>query len=236
MKNQYKVTVIVMFLAIFVLTFLFYHSVIVSTISMAGGIFFISYIKGIFVEKKKQRMEEEFKEFLYTVSSIYSVGKSLDVAVATACDEMIEEGGSKELKEELVTIKRELAMNVKLEDIFDSIFEKYEIDSIRLFVELLRTEKRQGTSLRKIIDDVLLMITEKVEVRKELDIITTQKRYEFFIMLSFVPLMILYLLFISEQFSLYMYHTIEGRVVMTISFGIYIASMLIGKQIVDIKI
>ena len=220
----------------FILGHIFFNSFILSAILSGSSLFSIRYLRknnNIFMKKK---IEEEFKIFIYAIASSMSVGKSFENAVKESFESVQKELEVFLLEEDLMNIVMAFETNMNINAAFGQLSEKYAIESIHQFSKVIQVTVRQGGSVQSVVEKTVRMIDEKNNVEKELEVIITQKKFELYMLLSFVPLMILYLRLVSENFRPLMYGTLQGRFIMLIGVFLYVISALIGRRIVNIQI
>lgn len=235
---QYRWLIIQILLCfiIFIVSLLFFNSIIISVALSMTALSLKPQIQKFNTSKLNKRRENEFMMFVYSLSSMLSVGKSFEHAFRESVIELAKEKNYYIILEDLRHVCMCFDINMSISESLKQLANMYKIESILNFSNIVELAILQGGSLEDIIDKTVTMIQERDEVEKELDVIITQKRFELIVMLSFVPLMIIYLRTVSGGFYAAMYGTVKGRIIMTICLGMYILSGYIGKKIVDIKV
>ena len=110
------------------------------------------------------------------------------------------------------------------------------MEEISNFAEILAYAKRSGGNLIQIIKTTTDTISEKIDVKREINTIITAKQLEQNIM-NYVPLgIILYMRLTSPEMFVKVYGNAAGITVMTICLLIYFAARVIAEKIVDIKV
>jgi len=218
------------------ITFLFFDSWVVSSISAILAVGFKSPLKKQCYQKELKKIEQEFMSFIYAVSSILSIGRSFNRAVILSIQELQKENSSCLLKRDFEQILILVEANCNPDELFDVFANKYCIESMINFSKIIKIALKQGSSLNKVIENTVMMIDAKMDVEKELEVIIAQKKFELIILLTFLPLIIVYLKGVSQNFSETMYETFIGRIVMLFCLCIYVLSGLLGKRIVDIHV
>jgi len=220
----------------FCITFLFFNSILVSSFSSAASFFFVRPLKNSSNQRLLKRRENEFMVFIYSLSSAISVGKSFESAFSLSVNELKYEGSVFLLLPDLEEVCHCFDMNMSVYDSLSRLSIKYPIESVLNFTKIIELAIIQGGSIEEIIDGTIKMIQEKNDVEKELEVIITQKKFELMVLLSFVPMMIIYLRIISSSFSSTMYDTFTGKCIMFICLCLYGISGYFGKKIVDIQV
>lgn len=234
--NQWMFMLPLIILSIFVISILFFNSILVTIMSCISSFLFINPLKKLHNQKLLKRRENEFMIFIYSLSSLISIGKSFESAFATSVVEMKNEGSVYILLSDLEHVMVCFEMNMSITDSLSILTSKYPIETILNFSKIIEIAILQGGSLESIIEATVMMIREKNDVENELEVIITQKKFELIILLSFVPLMILYLRIVTSDFSRLMYGSLSGKGIMFVCLLLYLASGYIGKKIVNIKV
>lgn len=87
-----------------------------------------------------------------------------------------------------------------------------------------------------IIQNTVVQISGKIDVKREIDTLLAAKKYEFKIM-SVIPYAIIaYMQLSFPEFMSYLYGNVIGIGVMTICLGIYAGAYVLGAKIVDIEV
>lgn len=234
--NQWMFMLPLIILAIVVISFLFFNSIILTLFSVIGSIIMIKPMKKIHNQKLLKRRENEFMIFIYSLSSLLSIGKSFESAFSISVDEMKKEGSVYILLEDLEQVTVCFELNMSITDALSTLTSKYPIETILNFSKIVEIAIAQGGSIESIIESTVSMIREKNDVENELEVIITQKKFELIILLSFVPLMILYLRIVTTDFTKSMYGSLSGKGIMFICLLLYLVSGYIGHKIVNIKV
>lgn len=233
---RWLVILIACLFALFSLAMLFFDSLILSVVTTGFGLFMTPKVRAFNHQYLNRRIESEFITFIFSLSSFIGVGRSFEHAFTLSVQEMEKESGHFLLLKELRRISMTFDMNLSVGEAMGQLAEKYPVETILHFSHVCEKVLHKGGSLERVIEMSIQMVREKVEVEKELDVIITQKRFELIILLSFVPLMILYLRVVSGSFADLMYETLMGRGLMFICLLLYLLSGYIGRQIIDIEV
>ncbi len=221
---------------LFGLGFLFFNSYLIALLTAGLGSLYIKGIKSYTRQSYFKQIEKDFVTFIYSLASYIGVGRSFEHSFQQSILEMEKDKGNYPLLEDLKKVQLSFEVNLSIGEAMKQLSSRYPVETILHFTYICERMIVTGGSLEEVIDMTIQMIRQKVEVEKELELIVTQKRFELLIMLSFVPLMILYLRSVSGSFYEMMYQTISGRMMMTIALFLYLASGYFGKRIIDIEI
>ena len=114
--------------------------------------------------------------------------------------------------------------------------ERTDLAEIQEFADIFAIARRSGGNLTEIIYETAATISEKIDVEKEIQVLTSAKRLEQNIM-SVVPFaIILYVSVTSEGYFDVLYTTAVGRIVMTGCFAVYATAYMLGVKITKIQV
>ena len=107
------------------------------------------------------------------------------------------------------------------------------INDIYDFVEVFAIAKRRGGDFGKIIKNTADIISDKIEVKREITTMISAKRLEQSIM-NVVPFaIILYINFTSPGFFDPLYHNFLGIVIMSVLLAVYMAALFLADRIIQ---
>ena len=217
--------------------FLFYRSFIVFGIL---GCFYPIYRKKIEKKHIKQRQQilcREFKDAIQCVAAALAAGYSIENAFHEAYVEMkLQYGAEGLMTEELKYMNRSISLNVPLEELLQEFASRSGLEDVQSFCEVFIFAKRSGGDFIGIIHMTSNRIAEKNELMDEIQTEIAGKRMEQKIM-NMMPLFIL--AYVDLSFGDYldlMYHSLIGRVVMTVCMLVYLAAYFLSEKIMDIQV
>jgi len=191
----------------------------------------------IFLKEEKWRLNLEFKEGIASLSAALEAGYSAENAFIEACSDLIKTGYDKSLiLKEFQYITNQIKLNVPVEKALVEFGERTGIEDIISFSNVFNTAKRTGGDLIQVIGITSKIISEKIELKRDIKTMITAKRLEANIM-KMVPLFILiYLSISSPGFLAPLYHNLLGVIVMTIFLIAYLAAFHMIDKIIDIEV
>lgn len=236
-KKEWGMNSVVGLAYFFIMGMIFYSNVVLSIIACIGIIFYMKEQKKLAIKKRKALLREQFREAMYVLSSALSAGRSVEQAfMQTLKDLGIMYDDQTDIIKELTLIVHKLNINETIESALSDFAERSDIEDIDNFTSVFIMAKRSGGDLIRIIKETTNMISEKMEIQKEIDILVVQKQYEQKVLSFVIPGMIVFFQMTSPEFLGPLYTTLKGRVVMTVALTLYVVSSKIGKKIVDIEI
>lgn len=220
-----------------VVGYLFYDNI------WAGLIFFpyiIYHVKRglkIWERKRQEKTAVEFKDGMQAVVSALTAGYSIENSFREAIGEMELLYGKKTIiYDGFSRIIFRLNLNANMEEAFDEFAKECKVEEISSFSEILSYAKRSGGNLIQIIKNTTDTISEKIDVKREINTIISARQLEQTIM-NYVPLgIILYMRFTSAEMFQKVYGNIAGIILMTVCLMVYFVARIIAEKIVDIRV
>lgn len=218
--------------------FLFYGTVWIFVLAIPVAFFYPRIYRKGKIEKRRNRLTEQFKEMLYALSSAMQSGKSIEVAFFDIYRDlqMLYPDESTEIMCEARNIITNLNAGVPLEAVLDNFAQRAHLEDISNFVDIYKTTKRMGGNLVGVMRSTADSITEKADVQQEIDVAIASAKMEQRV-LSVVPVGVLLMVrFLSPEYMENIYGDPFGIVISTISLAIFIFSAFVGTKITDIDI
>ena len=235
--TEYLKAVLLGILLIAMVSYLFYGTFLGAILLSPYLIRYMKSWEKQMIQKKKQVFQLQFKEAIEALSAALNVGYSVENAIREAYDDI----RLLYRKEELIVrefryMVRQLDMNVTMEAVLNAFAVRTEDEEVRTFVDVFSMAKRGGGDMIGIIRNAVYQIGEKIDVKREIDLIMAAKKLEFKVM-SLVPFaMICYIKLSFPEFVDVLYGNSLGIGVMTVCLIIYVASFEIGKRIVEVEV
>lgn len=140
------------------------------------------------------------------------------------------------INQELKQITYGLKMNQTIEAVLRGFAERTKIEDIETFAEVVSISKRSGGDIIKVISHTAKMISDRVEVKRQIVTLTAGKQFEVKIM-SQVPIgIIFYMKLFSGDIMKVMYHNMAGISIMTVLLGLYALAYFLSIRIVEIEL
>lgn len=225
------------FLVVSILSILFYRS-IMGIIILSPLIYFYRKSRArALLKDRKWKLNLEFKDGIIALSAALEAGYSAENAFEEAYKDLgrIYSENAMILRE-FTYIINQIRMNFTVEKALGDFAERTGIEDILSFSEVFSTAKRTGGDLINVIKITGNIISDKIEVKREIITLITAKRLEANIM-KFTPLIILvYLSVTSPGFLDPLYHNVLGIIIMTFFLVCYLGAFLITDKIVAIEV
>lgn len=220
-----------------VIDYLFYRNLWVMLLSIPVVFFVFKFKRKERINERKKNLNYHFRDALNALSVAVQAGYSAENALR-ACTRDLERlyPPESDILKEFHYMEGQLKVSVPLEELFLAFGERSHVEDIQNFAAVFHTAKRTGGDLDKIIQTSARMLTDKIDVKKEIETTLAAKKAEQMIM-SFMPVGILaYLNLTSPGFLDVMYGNVFGICAMSVCLAIYGVSYWMGRKIVAIKV
>ena len=203
-------------------SYLFYRNVWITCVAGAGAMVYGVYsCRGQWRKRQSGRMIVEFREMLQGISAALQAGYSIENALEeSGKDLQILYGQQSMLLPYIREMTGQIRLNQSVEEVFSQFARTVCLEDVDRFAQTLRTAKRTGGNFIGITKMTADRISEKLEVKREIDSMIAGKQMEASIM-RIIPLgMIGYFWLCSPGFLDVLYQG-AGRVVMTVLLLVY---------------
>ncbi len=232
MTNAVQVATYIVLIAI-----AFYNSMLLLVITLPLSVVIPFFQKTELIKKRKEKLLNEFKDFLRILKSFLEASYSVENSFALSIKEMtMLHGKDSMMVKELRSIVAQLKLNKPIDKVFKKFADKTHVEDIIDFSEVFIISKLHGGNISKIISNTINVINDKIEVKIEIDTVTASKRFEQKLMNLLPFLIIIYMNISSSSFLMPLYTTITGRLLMTFALVVYFISVKISKNILDIEV
>ena len=216
-------------------SYFFYRS-IWACIFLSPGIWFYRKEKQKRLwKKRKERLEEEFKDTLLAIQTNLQSGYSIENAFLESYHYVIGIfGSSSDMAKELVWIKKGLGNGDTLEHLLLDLGNRCPDSAMEDFANIFSVLSRTGGNWNEIIAKIVGQIMQRIELHEEINILIHGKKMESR-MMCIIPFFILfYMDTTSKGYFAVMYHNILGVCIMTICMVAYVFAFIMAEKITEI--
>lgn len=193
--------------------------------------------KRYLIQKRKDKLIDEFSECLYSVSSSVKAGYSIENAFIEAKRDMKMFYGEKSLMaSEIDIIRNGLRARNNIEDLIYDLGVRSQIEEIDLFSDVLRCAKRNGGNITEVLTETADRIRERICVDNEIKIILAEKILELRIMEAVPFFILVYLEVTSRGYFNCLYQDVKGRLFMTLCLAIYIVAVYLSEKMMRVRL
>lgn len=223
---------------IYFLVYLFYKSHLFSLILSLAAFAWPSIENKKVIKKRRNELNLQFKDMLYSLHSSLSAGKSVELAFVGAVDDLaiLYPSPDTYIIMEAIYIVRKLEMNETIESALDDFAYRSGIEDVQSFAEVLRICKRTGGNIADAIKRTTSIINDRIEIKQDIDTMLARKNFERKV-LNIMPVIMLVLLSATAGDYINPVYTVPiGRIVMSIAALLITISYFISKKIMDIDV
>lgn len=215
---------------------MFYESILISFLFTPLSVFYVKKRKEEKIAERKWKLNLQFKEGLIALLGALNAGYSIENAFAAAAKDLQFLYEKEEpIVWEFEYIVAGLRMNQNVEELLMDLARRSKVEDIETFAEVFSVCKRTGGDLIMIISAALETISDKVEIKRQIETLTAAKKLEAKIM-SMVPLgIIAYMKIFSGGLLDPLYDNFLGRFIMTGLLIGYLAAYEMSRKIVEIE-
>jgi tight adherence protein B len=235
--TEYAIALVLAAVIMFLIGYIFYRSIFLALILTPISLFYPKIRIKQIIKKRKRELKLQFKDALQSLSASLHAGKSFESAMKNAItDLMIQYDPEAYIIREFEVIIRRLESNETVESAFNEFAGRSKLEEIQNFAEILEICKRTGGNLITAIKSSTEIIADKIEVLNDIGSILAEKKLEQNI-LSIMPIAMISMLSLSaSDFMLPVFTETIGRIVMTISMGLFATAYFIAEKITNIEV
>lgn len=224
--------------SLFLLGYLFYKNILISSVLTLASRPFQSVWEQYLAERRREALSVQFRDLLYGLSASVSAGRQLPEALKEA-GAQLEECYGKE-----AVLCREVSYMTKSidesrqepESLLKQFAERSRTVEIRQFVQICAICRRTGGDMERIIGKTAAVLMEKLAVKREIQMVTAQKRLEARILTAMPIAMVLALNLLSPDYLSALYAGFGGRLIMTAALAGIAAAYGLCQKITEIDV
>ncbi|MDO4324697.1 MAG: type II secretion system F family protein [bacterium] len=223
---------------LWVLGYIFYRSLPLSCVLALLSLKFPKYQTQVLMKKRKQKLNQQFKDMLYSLSSAVSAGNSVERGFALALDDMMNQYADPNayIVKELELIVSKLSLGQNIEEILLDFGQRSGLEDIVTFANIFEISKRTGGNLVRIIRQTTDTIADKIEIESEIDTMLSGKKMEQKVLVAMPIFLVFVLTQTTEGFMTPIFTTLGGRMIATFSLLLIAISYFWSKKITDIQV
>lgn len=183
------------------------------------------------LSKRKAELTLEFLEKMRDVASFLSVGKSLNNALQEASSS----GNiSKVMQRELEQVRRDVYTGQKESDAFMAMYDRLQIEDIRIYAETLKTFEESGGNLIQVMKANDKFATSKLEIRNEQNIFAEGQKSSQKVVIGVPLAMIVGFFLFNPSFFGDFYSTLVGQIIAIVCVTVLIIGVVLSNQLARI--
>jgi tight adherence protein B len=200
--------------------FLGAHSILLAVI---GGIFGI-FVPGMYVRSRQAKRLQKFNDQLPDMLNLVVNGLRAGYSTMQAMESVSKEMPSP-ICDEFRRVVQEMQLGISMEASLDNLLRRIPSDDLDLVITAINVQREVGGNLAEILDTISHTIRERIRVKGEIRVLTTQTMYSGR-MLSLMPVAVIFILYLLNREYMMEFFKPESGVCGFIALGL--AALLIG--------
>ena len=206
------------------------------TVGIIAGIMFIPIRTNQIIAKRKKTLNSQFRDMLEAFTISLGAGKNVvDSFTAINEDLKIQYESDAYIIKELEIVISGIHNNVAVEDLLFDFGTRSSSDDIKSFANVFKISYRKGGNLKEIIRNTHEILSDKMEIREDLETIVTSNKTEQNIMVIMPIALIGVIKIMSPEFAGNFVKS-TGIIATTIAIITFIIAFYVGRKILDIKL
>ena len=167
--------------------YLFYQSLPVLLFMLPIPVLFLKMQRKKCTARQQRELNYQFRDALTAMNVAVQAGYSAENAVRASVKDLgrLYEKGS-DILDEFRYIESQLRLSVPVEELFLDLGKRSGVEDIENFAAVFYTAKRTGGDMTQVIQKVARMLSDKIEVKKEIEATLAAKKSEQMVM-SIMP-------------------------------------------------
>lgn len=191
------------------------------------GYSIFAYINSL-IKKRKKMLTIEYLEKMRDIASYLSVGKSLNNAITEA----IESGNiTNVMYRELDIVKRDIFTGRKISEAFMLMYDRLQIDEIKMYAETLSTFEETGGNLITVMKANDQFATSKLEIKNAQNTFAESQRASQKVVIGIPLMMIIGFFIFNPTFFGTFYSTLLGQILAIVCVTVLIAGVYVSNKL-----
>lgn len=225
------------YLLVFLISLLFYRNIFISLIAAFASLLILKVKINEEIDKKRDKLLNDFKIFLSIYSSASSTGDEPFTALKYAYGEFVKLNGDEGL---LVTKLKELIdKNTIYQNFGLSLLEfadEFDIREITNFAETTNIALKSFGNISDILTETTSVISKRIELDFEIKKMFYEKKFELKLLIV-IPIMIYaFLSLTANEYLSSMYTSLGGYLVITITLLLILSAYILGNRMMGVDL
>ncbi|MEK3887601.1 type II secretion system F family protein [Bacillus sp. FSL K6-3431] len=237
--REYLFYMSISMIVIFLIGYLFYESIIFALILATIGFIYPRIQRKNLLEKRKEKLSVQFKEAIASLSSSLAAGRSIENSFKEIVYDLklLYPDPNTYIIREFEIINRRVENGETIERAIQDFAIRSDLEDIINFSDIFITCKRTGGNLVEVIRRTADVISEKIDIQQEVQVMIAQKKFESRI-LTVMPIgMIALLKYSSGDYLAPLYNWANlGPIIMTFCLGLLGLAFWLSQRIMNIKV
>jgi tight adherence protein B len=237
-RKEYAAAFLAAGLLASLLALLFYHSAIAAALVFPLGLLYPKRRAVQVARKRREELNMQFKQALYSLSSLLSAGQSVENAFRGVTRDLllIYPNPETPIIREMERIVRRMDHGVTIEAALRDFAERSGLEDVVNFAEVFSVSKRTGGNLVEVVRRTSQIIAEKIEVKQEIAVMMAQKKFESRILSGAPVAIVAFLSLSSPDYMQPLYGNPRGIAIMTVCLAALGGCFWISQRLMQLDI
>lgn len=216
---------------------MFYDSVWFGILLSPLPLLVIKRSKAAYQRQRLWELNLQFKEALGGILAALTAGYSIENSFREAQkDLLLIYKEDADIIQEFSYINKQIHCNQRVEDLLMDFANRSQLEDISNFTEVFVIAKRSGGNLATILNQTVRNISDKIEIKREIQTLIAGKQMEAKIM-TFIPIgIVAYMRIFSPGYMDILYHNLFGIIIMTLALLLYGFGVYLSEKIVNVEV
>jgi len=217
---------------------LYYQSLWAGLLFAPLGLYAPSMTERELENRRRRRLREQFKEALHCLVTSLSAGRSLENAFLAVPDELniLYPDPRTAIRREFELIRIGIVNGARLEDELRRFADRAGLGEAARLAEVIAVAKRSGGDMAAIVRSSAQLLGEKMEVEREIAVMTAGKRFESRLMMGAPFAFIILLTAMAPEYMAPLYGSAAGLAILTVGLAALAGCAWLIRKIMSIDV
>lgn len=212
------------------------NMIIPCTVGIIAGKAFIPIRTKQILEKRRKKLKIQFRDMLDGLTTSLGAGNNVLNSFNAVYDDLkVQYSEDAFILKEIEIILSGVHSNFDIEDMLEDFGKRSGVEDIVSFANVFKVCYRKGGNIQEVIQSTHAILSQKMEINEDIDTTISGSKMDQMIMLVMPIILIALIKMMSPEFA-NNFTTGTGIVSTTIAIGLFAASYVVGKTIMDIKV
>ena len=201
-----------------------------------AGKFFLPMRTKQIIDKRRKELNSQFRDMLDGITTAIGAGNNvMNSFHSVYTDLKVQYAENAYIIQELEIILSGMQSNFDIEDMLEDFGNRSGNDDIISFANIFRICYRKGGDLKQVLRSTHEILSQKMEIKEDIETIVSGSKLDQMILIV-MPIALIGIIKIMSPEMAVNFVSTTGIISTTIAIGLFIASYVIGKIVMDIKI
>ncbi len=214
----------------------FLNTIICTTVGVIAGKLFLPMRTNQIINKRTKELNQQFRDMLDGLTTSLGAGNNIPDSFKNVYNDLkvqYEEG--EYILNELKTINAGIQNSIAIEDLLFDFGVRSGNDDIMSFADVFKVSYRKGGNIGDIIRNTHEVLSEKMEIREEIETMIAANKSDTLMMVFMPIIMVVFIKMGSPDFAKN-FTTVTGVISTTIAIVCFVGAYKLSDMMTDIKI